>query len=131
MIIAAPTACTHRNPTRTHKPGLTAQARLATVKTASPRMKVALRPYLSAKRPAGDEERPEEQGVGVEHPGNVGERGLVVQTHADVVKGDVDDEEVEQSHHVGQGQRGQHDSGVPGLRLDRRGICQRTSPRNS
>ena len=53
MIIAAPAACTHRNPTRTHKSGLTAQARLATVKTASPRMKVALRPYLSAKRPAG------------------------------------------------------------------------------
>ena len=46
-------ACTHRNPTRTHKSGLTAQARLATVKTADPRMKVALRPYLSAKRPAG------------------------------------------------------------------------------
>ena len=38
---------------RTHKSGLTAQARLAPVKTASPRMKVALRPYLSAKRPAG------------------------------------------------------------------------------
>jgi len=56
---------------------------------------------------------------------------MVVQAHADVVQGDVDDEEVEQSHHVGQGQRGQHDSGVPVLRLDRRGICQRISPRNS
>jgi hypothetical protein len=79
----------------------------------------------------GDEERPEEQGVGVEHPGNVGERGLVVQADADVVQGDVDDEQVEQSHHVGQGQRGQHDSGVPVLRLDRRGTCQRISPWNS
>jgi len=51
-----------------------------------------------------------------------------VQADADVVQGDVDDEQVEQGHYVGQGQRGQHDSGVAVLRLDRRGTCQRISP---
>ena len=46
------------------------------------------------------------------------------------MKGDVDDEEVEQSHHVGQGQRGQHDSGVAVLRFDGRGIRQCISPQH-
>lgn len=72
-------------------------------KDGQPEDEGGLAPVLVGEAAGGDEERPEEQGVGVEHPGNVGERGLVVQTHADVVKGDVDDEEVEQSHHVGQG----------------------------
>ena len=53
MSMAAPTAWAHRAPINIHRFGLTAQARLATVKTTRPRMKVALRPYLSAKRPAG------------------------------------------------------------------------------
>ena len=107
----------------------TGQARRG--KNGQPEDKGGLASVLVGEAAGGDEERTEEEGVGVEHPSNVGERGLVVQTHADVVKGDVDDEKVEQSHHVAQGQRGQHDSGVAVLRLDRRGICQRISPWNS
>jgi hypothetical protein len=95
MIIAAPAACTHRNPTRTHKSGAyrTGQARHG--ENGQPEDEGGLAPVLVGEAAGGDKERPEEQGVGVEHPGNVGERGLVVQTDADVVQGDVDDEEVE------------------------------------
>ena len=69
-------------------------------KNGRPEDEGGLASVLVGEAAGGDEQRPEEEGVGVEHPSNVGERGLIVQTHADVVS-DVDDEEVEQSHHVG------------------------------
>ena len=51
--MAAPAACRQRKPISVHRLGLSAQARLAIVKMATPATKLALVPNLSARRPEG------------------------------------------------------------------------------
>ena len=57
-----------------------------------------------------------DQGVCVQHPRDVGKRAVKVRT--DVVERDVDDEQVQHTHHVRQSERCENDAGMPVLVLN-------------
>ena len=110
---AAPTACSARPPISTASEGATAQIAEERVKIATPDEEEAAAAEVVGEATGGDEQRGEDDRVGVQDPGDRGEVGAR-ERGADRGHGDVDDEEVELRH---EGDGGEHDEDAPAVRI--------------
>ena len=104
-MIAPPMPWTPRAMIRNSASFARPQSAEASVKRTIPIMKTRLRPKRSASGTRGQDARRERERVGVDHPLQVGERG--VERPLDRGQGDVHDRDVEQEHERGDADRQQ------------------------